>query len=541
MKTKRTLYILGGLLLAAVVYAAVYSGYLINNPVLAVDTNATLNLNTIVPGGITTLSAQAVYSSATVASATFNDGRVSTGSITVTAPTQLLSASATNQITLAATSVLLAASATNYLTVLSTTAISSAVITYGPNKVRQGYEWTTVGTTTGTAASITTAMNKYYGLTAVRTGSTIALSLTPGAAGNGKVLSVNVSSITAGGTAFGGGHDSRIANAIITANGQRLRQGYEWFATSTSSGSATALAAILNKITGIHASAGGSVVFATATVAGSTPNTYTLVSNAPAYLTVASATFGGGKDNAYVRINGITLTQGTAWTAVATASGTARAISDAITANTSLNTVIRSTWNAAGVVSATSTYVGAAYNYPMVTNYPSYITLSGVSMAGGLTPAYTVGSALITLPAHGMGTGLAVLLSTGSGVALAPLTNQTTYYAAKIDANTIALATTKANASAGTYITYTSSGVTGPHNFTLAPLVPTGSAGLAWQYSNDCTNWTAMAVSSVTFSTPYTAAQTSWNFGTVGYNCVRAVFTAPTTGAVNMAVSVSGN
>ena len=42
------------------------------------------------------------------------------------------------------------------------------------------------------AASITTALNKYYGLTAVRTNSTIALSLTPGAAGNGKVLSNDV-------------------------------------------------------------------------------------------------------------------------------------------------------------------------------------------------------------------------------------------------------------------------------------------------------------------------------------------------------------
>lgn len=529
----------GALLLAALAYAAAYTGTLVNKTALAYDSTYAIDMNTVVRGGITSLSAQGVYSRATIAASTFNDGRVSTGAITVTNPADLASNVATNQITLAATPVLLAASATNYLTILSTSSISNAVISYGPNKVRQGHEWTTVATTSGTAQAITNAFNKYAGMTATRSGDVVSLSLTPGAAGNGKTLSSNVGNITVGGAAFGGGHNSRIANAVITCNGQRLRQGYEWYAAETSSGSATNLAAIMNKVTGVRASAAGSVVYSTAATYGTASNAIALTSNAPSYLTVANPTYSGGKDRAYVRINGVTLTNGVDWTSVATASGTAKAISDAILANASLNGRITAS-STLGVVSITSLIAGASQNYTLVTNYPSQLTLSGANMTGGLTPAYALNSSAITVAGHGLTTALPVLYS--ASPAVSPLVSGTTYYSAKIDANTIALATSKSNALAGTYITLTSSSTTGPHTSTLSPLAYTGTAGFFWEGSNDGSNYNPIDISSITYSSPSgTPTTTTWDFGVVGTRYVRLNVTAPTTGGLNLAVTLNGN
>jgi hypothetical protein len=73
----------------------------------------------------------------------------------------------------------------------------------------------------------------------------------------------------------------------------------------------------------------------------------------------------------------------------------------------------------------------------------------------------------ITLTAHGYTTGEAIVYSTGGGTAIGGLTNGATYYAIVVDANTIQVATTKANALAGTEIDLTD-GVGAAHTFTPA-------------------------------------------------------------------------
>lgn len=73
----------------------------------------------------------------------------------------------------------------------------------------------------------------------------------------------------------------------------------------------------------------------------------------------------------------------------------------------------------------------------------------------------------ITVTAHGWIDGQAVVYNDGGGTAVAPLTDGTTYFVIVVDANTIKLATTKANALAGTAINLTD-GVGASHTLTPA-------------------------------------------------------------------------
>lgn len=74
----------------------------------------------------------------------------------------------------------------------------------------------------------------------------------------------------------------------------------------------------------------------------------------------------------------------------------------------------------------------------------------------------------ITLTGHALVTGEKVLYSNGGGTTVVGLTNSTNYYVIKVDANTVKLATTAANALAGTAIAI-SDGVGAAH--TLTPVI----------------------------------------------------------------------
>ena len=534
---------------AAVCGYWVYNQNLINEASLAYSKSYPLNLNTVPnAAGINRLAAQAIISSATVPSKTFNDGRVSTATVTVTTITGLTQAAATDSITFAPTATLLAQSATDQITVISTSSITGARITFtglgSPNVLTNGVDWNTGATTALTAASIATALSGISGINVSRAGSVVfATATVAGAAGNNFSLQTSTpAAISTGSFHFTGGHDAPLTNAHININGTRIKQGYEWSVQDTSSGTATNIASILSKINGVSASASGSVVTLTATTAGTSGNAFTLFSSSSGYMTVASPTFTGGTDSATVTINGTILKAGVAWSVGASTQATATNIAAAINANSSLNTVIVATASApgtlrAGVVFSTSTRVGALANYSLSASPSNLITTSG--FAGGQDASFTASSPNIFIPAHGFSTALALLYSTGS-VAIGGLTNQTTYYTIVVDANDIQLASSSAGAQAGTFITLTSSTTTGPHTYTLAPLNISGTASFKWQGSNDCVNWFDLGVSSVTFASPYTAAAYSWDFGNYNYTCIQANVIAPTAGGLNLNVRVNG-
>lgn len=90
----------------------------------------------------------------------------------------------------------------------------------------------------------------------------------------------------------------------------------------------------------------------------------------------------------------------------------------------------------------------------------------------------------ITITAHGFTTGLACTLTTG-GALPTGLATSTTYYIIKVDANTIAFASSLVNATAGTKITLSDAG-SGTSTVVVTALA---SASVKLQKSIDGTNW----------------------------------------------------
>ena len=74
------------------------------------------------------------------------------------------------------------------------------------------------------------------------------------------------------------------------------------------------------------------------------------------------------------------------------------------------------------------------------------------------TSAVSTAANTITIASHGILTGTKLTYQDGSGTALAGLTDNTAYFAVKVDANTIKVASSLSNAQAGTTITLTGTG-----------------------------------------------------------------------------------
>jgi hypothetical protein len=138
----------------------------------------------------------------------------------------------------------------------------------------------------------------------------------------------------------------------------------------------------------------------------------------------------------------------------------------------------------------------------------------------------------IAITAHGFVTGLKVALS---GTNLPTGLSATNYWVIVIDADTISVATSLANAVAGTKVSITGAGTTADAAFTPASL---GSSTVGVKASLDGTNFFA-------FATPktLTVSATGKQFldcGQVTYPYVQIYWTAPTAGALTLSVLMYG-
>lgn len=435
MKKKSGWYFAGVLALAMVARASVivYNANLVNTPALAYSTTYPVNLQA---NGIGSLSAQAVYSSATILNATFTDGSSASGSLTVLDFTKLSAARASNNITVA-----------------STSNLTGAAIVIPGYVFINGIDWATGATPAATALSI--------------------------------------------------------KNALAT-------------------------------VPYLSVSQSGSVVYATAP-AGAVYNTYGMTSS-NGNIVVASALFTGGQDNAIIRINGTPFQQGLGWTAATSNNATASSLASAINALSPSNSIIKATPSGAGV-NLISLFTGAAVNYPLQTSTPSGLSVSGANMTGGTTAGLALGSSLFTATnGAGLTTALPVLY-TGSP-AVGGLSSGSTYYAVPVSGNSFMLAKYSTSAVAGNtdlvVVTSTSTQASAD-TYTLAPLGISGTPSFKWQASNDGTNWSDLAVSSVTISSysgqPF---NTIWAFGYIGTQLLRLNVVAPTTGGLALKVTLIG-
>lgn len=141
----------------------------------------------------------------------------------------------------------------------------------------------------------------------------------------------------------------------------------------------------------------------------------------------------------------------------------------------------------------------------------------------------------LTITGHGLVTGEVGQCTTTTSLPTG-LSTSTNYYVIVIDANTIQLASSLANAVAGTAVALSSNG-TGTQTFTPTTLATTGAVAKL-QTSNDGTNWNDVTSATVTITA---AGTTYWEL------CVQAtgrkltasqyrVLFTPTTGAVKLSV-----
>lgn len=118
---------------------------------------------------------------------------------------------------------------------------------------------------------------------------------------------------------------------------------------------------------------------------------------------------------------------------------------------------------------------GARQTYADVVG-TAYEAAHAITFNGATAVEVVPASDAITLTAHGLSTGNKVTYADGGGTEVVGLTDVTDYYVIKVDANTIKLATTAANAYAGTAIAI-ADGVGAAH--TLTPVITATFVGIS--------------------------------------------------------------
>lgn len=268
------------------------------------------------------------------------------------------------------------------------------------------------------------------------------------------------------------------------------------------------------------------------------PAASTVTDGVKATLTITLNTSTTSMHGATITINGVSIAEGGgAWTCITSSNACAKSLSNAITANSSLNTLMTSTHGLTNsLVVATAAAVGAI-TYTVAVTTPA-ISVPAGGFVGGVAPNVDATSNAITSVAHGFTTGLKVLYSSTTVTSgIGGLQGGTTYFTIRTDADTYSLATTSTTAAAGTAVDVTT--LPGGQTFTVTPLAfSAGSAGFSWQASNDGTNFANLSITSITYSG--TAGNTVWDFASNNYRYLRLNFVAPTNGGVNLAVKLNG-
>ena len=290
-----------------------------------------------------------------------------------------------------------------------------------------------------------------------------------------------------------------------------------------------------------------STIYLASKSSGAHFNSYTLNSSSPAAYGVTVNNFYNGRDGAQLRINNTTLINGRDWFTGASAYFTAQSISSAVLASSGLSGVVISSHNGSGVVFATSTAVGANSTQVYTSTQAALTLASYTSLLNGAASGYFMGGADNNVSggyvnkSNSFAVGLPVLYSTTTGN-IAPLVSQTTYYVTAVDNAKFKLASSRANAQAGTAISFTSFVATGTVSAAFTPIAYSAGVPAAYKFqrSNDGSNWADMPVSSGTvYATAVSSAQ-AVDFGDANFRYYRVNFSASTFGAANIKAFLCG-
>jgi hypothetical protein len=242
-----------------------------------------------------------------------------------------------------------------------------------------------------------------------------------------------------------------------------------------------------------------------------------------------------------VSIEGVTLTEGTSFFAIATASVTAKAIANAISTNTALRDIVVSTHSLGtsptGIFFTSSTY-NTAYMFSFSAGPGISITrTSTISM----TPNIAVDVDTIAIQNSGYSSGLPVMVSTQLVNNMPPsllsigLHSGSTYFISMVDDGSFRLSPSRVSVSTGGYINISNIGVSNS-SFTIIPLpfATIGTSGFKWQASNDGSTWVDFNASSVTSTSLSASSSTLWGFGQPTFRYLKGSYSPSQFGGNNI-------
>jgi hypothetical protein len=542
--------------------------------------------------GLNWASGVVVMTSVTSPAVSFNDGQPSTGTFTVNTYAALSTSTASGTLTAVSTSVAIGTVGSGSVAVSSNVSGTQIAILGPPGalnfmvggNVAQGYSSTSTAVNFAAAVNATTTNSN---VTATVNASSTAVTIACVSSGTFcNSYSVTSTSPTAVSTAaFSGG-----ANPVTVTIG-----GVNFVAAVTTAAAnqfavGTSTAAMMNNLAAViiassntfgftstatlacMSSVSCGVLYATATVAGTAANSYGMVSSNYFAISTNTATMTGGTGNAVVTVNGVPLTANVQWYPMTSNAVTATNLATAITASSMTSGMYAGAVGA--IVYASSTVNGTGTGYVITSSTNNALSIATLVSSnpvtavatGVLTNGQNIGYGFfgknLIVPNHKFVTGEDVWISTASAPqmtiqtatgtpvgTITALTPGVTYYAIVLDANDIGLATTQANAVAGTALLFVSSNSYSPADvFTVNAGPITGNPSGRWVVSNDNTNWVPLTttpfnitISTVQFQGYFSSgAVTTADFGHMDWGWLGFTLNAPLTGAVNASVKVIG-
>lgn len=339
--------------------------------------------------------------------------------------------------------------------------------------------------------------------------------------------------------------DSIVITKLNKPGAYILTAGRDWNYKATTALTAASIKIALDKLPDMATSRGANILYSTAAATGANYNAIRWSVSNTDTLTLAHATFSGGRNATVVSVNGYAFKAGVNFPIGPTADDTASNLSTAINAKAVLKDQVTAspTTNSVGLV---SDKVGTVSNFSLATSNASAISKSGTAMTSATNAAWTLGSKNITVAANGYTLALPLLYRPGSGAAvISGLTAETTYYAIPVDANTLQLASSSSNAQAGTGIVLAStSTLASAKTYALLPLTFTAAAttGGKWQVSNDNSTWSDLSVSSFSWiGGGSVSGSINWDLGKLNFRYLSLNVVGPSAGGLGLTVTAQGS
>lgn len=261
--------------------------------------------------------------------------------------------------------------------------INASTVTANGTVLTESVDFNAVTSNNQTATNIAAAIDAVALLDATATTNVVTIvAATAGTAGNALTLATSdATNLAKSGTTLAGG----IAASTVTANGTVLTESTDFNAVTSNNQTATNIAAAIDAVALLDATATSAVVTIVAATAGTGGNALTLATSDASNLAKSGTTLAGGINALVITVNGTAVTETADFNATGSNNTTATNLATAIDALSGYDATATS-----AVVTATYTTRGTSGNAKTITTSSTAgATVSGATFSGG-TDAYAV-------------------------------------------------------------------------------------------------------------------------------------------------------